>query len=143
RQPVLEKLLPAKVLIIRVLDPQLAHDFVAQVVSVLQDRKPCHQPRRQRRLAGAVLVDRAQPLFQEPPVDRPRKLHQRVLYIDDLVEPRAKQILFAGLPPLPWPHRSPPPISSKGRESRLEIRGNPRKRICKKIDTQTPISGKS
>jgi hypothetical protein len=66
-----------------------------------------------------------------------------VLYIDDLVEPRAKQILFAGLPPLPWPHRSPPPISSKGRESRLEIRGNPRKRICKKIDTQTPISGKS
>jgi hypothetical protein len=87
RQPVLEKLLPAEVLVIRVLEPQFAHHLVAEVVGVFDDRKPRHQTRRQRRLAWAILVNGAEFLLQKSPVDRPRQLHQRVFRIDDLVEP--------------------------------------------------------
>ena len=43
-------------------------------------------------------------LFQEAPVDRPRELRQRVIHVDDLVEPRTKQILLAAVPLLPWSH---------------------------------------
>ena len=106
RQPVLEKLLAAEVLVIRVLDPPLAHHFVAEIVGVLENREPRHQPGRQRRPAGAVGVNRAELLFQKSPVDRPRQLRQRVVHVDDLVEPRTKQILLAAFPPLPWPHRT-------------------------------------
>jgi hypothetical protein len=27
-----------------------------------------------------------------------------MLHVDDLIEPRTEKILFASLPPLPWPH---------------------------------------
>ncbi len=55
----LEKLLAAELLVIRVLDPQRAHGLVAEVVRVLEDRKPRHQSRRQRRPADAICIDRA------------------------------------------------------------------------------------
>ncbi len=42
--------------------------------------------------------------FQERPIHRPRQLHQGMVHVDDLIEPGAKQILFARLPPFPWPH---------------------------------------
>jgi hypothetical protein len=55
---------------------------------------------------------------KKPPVDRPRQLHQRVVHVDDLIEPRTKQILLAALPPFPWPHRtlrsSPRPAENHG-----------------------------
>jgi hypothetical protein len=70
-----------------------------------QNREPRHQPGRQRRPAGAIGVHRAELLFQKPPVDRPRQLRQHVIHVDDLVEPRTKQILLAAFPTLPWPHR--------------------------------------
>src|SRR3954447_5324131 len=101
----LEKLLAAEVLVIGVLDPALAQHLVGEVVGVLEDRQPRHQSCRQRWLAGAVRVDRSELLFQKAPVDRSRQLRQRMLHIDDLVEPRTKQILLAALPTLPWPHR--------------------------------------
>ncbi len=53
----LEELLPAEELVIGVLDPALAQDLVGEVVGVLEDREPRHQPRRQRRTAGPVRVD--------------------------------------------------------------------------------------
>ena len=91
-----------------------AHGFVGQVEGMLEIRQARHQARRQRRPAGAVGVHRTELLFQKSPVDRPRQLHQRVVHVDDLVEPRTKQILLAALPPLPWPHRNPSdPIETK------------------------------
>ena len=123
----LEKLLAAEVLVIRVLDPLLAHHFVAEVVGVLENREPRHQPGRQRRPAGAVGVNRPELLFQKSPVDRPRQLHQRVVHVDDLVEPRAKQILLAAFPPFPWPHRTLPqsPLRVENHGFRFEGIPNP------------------
>jgi hypothetical protein len=57
-------------------------------VRVLEDREPCHQPRRQRRMSDLVGIDRAEPLLEEAPVDRPTELRQRVVHVDDLIEPR-------------------------------------------------------
>ena len=104
----LEERLAAEVLIIGVLHPALAQYLVGEIVSVLEDRQPCHQACRQRRPAGAVLIDRAEVLLQETPVDGPRQLRQRVFHVDDLVEPRAEQLLLAGLAPLAWLHGWPP-----------------------------------
>jgi len=53
-QPVLEELLAAEVLVIGVLDPALAQHLIGQVIAVLEDRQPRHQPCRQRRVAGIV-----------------------------------------------------------------------------------------
>jgi hypothetical protein len=44
--------------------------------AALWDRQPGHQPRGQGRTAGPVLLDCAEALLQEPPVNRPRQLHQ-------------------------------------------------------------------
>jgi hypothetical protein len=101
-----EELLAAEILIIRVLDPPCAHHFVAEIEGVLENGEAGHQPGRQRWPAGAVGVRRAELLLQEAPVDRPRKLRQLVVQVDDLVEPRAKQILPAAVPPFPWSHQS-------------------------------------
>src|SRR6516165_4844806 len=104
----LEKFLAAEVLEVRVLHPAIAQSLVGKVVSVFEDRYPRHQPRRQWRLARLVGVGRAELRFQKPPVDRPRQLHQRVVHVDDLIKPRAEQILLAGLPSLAWSHRKSP-----------------------------------
>lgn len=53
---------------------------------MLQDGEGRHQPRRQRRLAKPVSVDQPELLLKELPSDRARKLHQRVLSIDDLIK---------------------------------------------------------
>src|SRR5882757_10072956 len=93
-------------------------------------------------LAWAVLVDRAELLFQKPPVDRPCQLHQRVVHIDDLIEPRTKQILLAALPPFPWPHRNPSARPHQAKRSTASDSRESQTRIRKKIDHQAPISGK-
>jgi hypothetical protein len=67
----LKDLLAAEQLIIGVLDPALAQNLVGEVVHGLEDRQARHQPPRQRRLARVVGIDRAEPLFQKAPVDRP------------------------------------------------------------------------
>jgi hypothetical protein len=74
---------------------------------VLEDRQPGHQSRRQRRMAGIIRVDLAEAPFQEAPIHRPRQRDQRMLHVDDLIEPGAKQILLARLPPFPLPHCFP------------------------------------
>jgi hypothetical protein len=56
------------------------------------------------RVAGIVGKDLAEATFQEPPIHGPRQLRQRMVHVDDLIEPGAKQILLARLTPFPWPH---------------------------------------
>ena len=72
---------------------------------VLEDRKPRHQPRRQRRMSGLVGIDRAEPPLEKAPVDRPAELRQRVIQVDDLVEARPEKIVLPAVSPLPGPHR--------------------------------------
>src|SRR5258708_531926 len=113
----LEELLAAEVLEVRVLHPPIAQSLVGKVISVLEDRQPRHQPRRQRRLAPLVRVDRPERLLQKTPIDRPRQLHQHVFYIDDLVKPCAEQILLTGLPSFAWSHRKSPAPSARARRN--------------------------
>src|ERR1700751_2259073 len=63
----LEELLAAEVLEVRVLHPAIAQSFVGKVISVLEDRQPRHQPRRQRRLARLVGGQRPQTFFPRNP----------------------------------------------------------------------------
>ena len=72
---------------------------------VLEDRKPRHQPRRQRRMSGLVGIDRAEPPLEKAPVDRPAELRQRVIQVDDLVEAGPEKIVLPAVSPLPGPHR--------------------------------------
>src|SRR5205807_4951223 len=141
-QHMLEKLLAAEVLEVRVLHPAIAQSLVGKVVSVLEDRQPRHQPRRQRRLARFVGVHRPERILQKTPIDRPPQLHQRVFHVDDLIKPRAEQILLAGLPSLAWSHRKSPLHQREREESWLAIRGNPQNRIRKEIALQRPKTGK-
>jgi len=88
---------------------------------VLENRQSRHQPRRQWRPAGLVLVDRPELPLEEGPVDRPRQLRQRMVHIDDGVQPRAQQISLS--------RRSFGRITSSNAttQSRLAIRRNPQK----------------
>ena len=87
----------------------------------LEDRKPRHQSRRQRRVAGLVGIDRAEPRLEKPPVDRPAELRQRVIHVDDLVEPGLEEIVLPAVPPLPGPHR----ITLRQADGETESRPNP------------------
>jgi hypothetical protein len=85
----------------------LQHLVVRQVVHVLQDRHARHQPCRQRRLAGIVRIHFAELAPNQPPVDLPAQPNQRMLHVDDLVEPGPKQILDCsrgriGASPVSW-----------------------------------------
>jgi len=81
-------------LVIRVLNPPGAKDFVRQIVRRLQDRQPRHQPSWQRRPALLVGVDRPQLRLQKRPIDLLRELHQWVVQIDDLVQTRLEDVFL-------------------------------------------------
>jgi hypothetical protein len=102
---VLEKLLAAEVLKVRVLDPTRGELLIGEIESVLEDGEPRHQPGRQGRHARTVAVDRAAPLLDEVPRDRPRQARQFMLHVDDLIETGAEQVLLARLTALAWLHR--------------------------------------
>ena len=103
----LEKLLAAEVLLVGVLDPALTQHLVGEVGGVLEDRQPRHQSRRQWRAARIIRVDRPKLPFQELPIHRAPQRHQRMLHVDDLIEPGPEQILLSRLPPFPWLHLVP------------------------------------
>jgi hypothetical protein len=67
---VLKELLAAEQLIIGVFKPAIAQRLVREVVHMLEDRQTRHQPRRQRRMARSLGIDRAEPLLQKTPVAR-------------------------------------------------------------------------
>ena len=56
-------------------------------------------------MSDFVGIDRAEPLLEEAPLDRPTELHQRVVQVDNLVEPRLEEIILPAVPPLLGPHR--------------------------------------
>src|SRR6478609_10871265 len=82
------------------------------------------QPDHETRLDAGPPVPAVQrrSLVDPGPIDPARKLHQLVLRIDDLVEPRAEQIAFTRRFRLLRSHRRPP--SPAATESRLRIEGN-------------------
>jgi hypothetical protein len=69
-------------------------------------------------------MDRAEPLFQKPPVDPPTELGQRVVGIDDLIEPGAKHIRLPAVSTLLLPHRLLQILPSTRTESRLAAQLN-------------------
>jgi hypothetical protein len=119
-QLVPEELLAAEQLVIGVLNPARTKILVGEIVHVLEDREPRHQPRRQRRMAGLVRIDHAEPLFEEAPIDRPAELGERVIHVDDLVEPRPEEIILPAVSPLLGPHR----ITLRQADGETESRSN-------------------
>jgi hypothetical protein len=45
-------------------------------------------------MSGLVGIDRAEPLLEKAPVNRPAELRQRVIQVDDLVEARPEKIVL-------------------------------------------------
>src|SRR6185437_2796135 len=137
-QLVLEELLAAEELVIGVLDPARAQILVGEIVHMLEDRKPRHQSRRQRRMSSLVRIDGAEPPLEKAPVDRPAELRQRVLRVDDLVEPGLEEIVLPAVPPLPGPHR----ITPSAKPTERQNHDQPPRSICKKSSPQTSLSCK-
>ena len=105
REGVLEELLPGEVLKIGVVDPALAHLFIRQREDVLEQQQPEHEPAFNR--GPALVAEQRRDLAVEPlPIELARELHQFVLHVDDLVEPRPEQIAFTRRLVLLRPHRS-------------------------------------
>ena len=54
---------------------------------------------RQRRSSGGVGVARAEPVFEEPPVDGGGELRERMVQVDDLIEPSRRSVGRIGVAP--------------------------------------------
>jgi len=103
RRFVLENLLAAELLIVRVLDPPCVQLLVRQGMHMLEDQQTRHQPDRQRRVAVGRSVDFAQPAIEKPPIDLLSQSNQRVAHIDHLLKRRSEQVLLAIIPRLRHP----------------------------------------
>ena len=139
----LEELLPAEELEIGILDPAVTQRLIAQVVHVLEKRQACHQPRRQRRAAGAIRIDRSELHLQKPPIDRARKLHQCMRQINDPIS------AASGTDPAPRSLVAPAaasltlPRSSRGQGITASDSKESQKQFCKKTAAPPPNSGKN
>ena len=100
RQPVAEAQFAAEELVIRVLQPARAQCLVRQIVHVLQDQQPGHQPGGQAGLSRAGRTHPGKPPVEKPPIDLPRQPHQRMTQIDDRLQRRPQQILLTIVPRL-------------------------------------------
>src|ERR1700724_2722349 len=76
-------------------------------------------------MAGIIRAGLAEGTSQEPPTPRPRQARQRMVHVDDLIEPGAKQILLAHLPPFPWPHPLPRQSISRRVNHESNLQGIP------------------
>ena len=85
----------AEILEIRVLYPPVAQRLVREIVHVLEDEQPGHQPRWQRRLPWPYATYRTEALCQEIPINLRRKPHQRMAKVEDRLQGRAKQVVLA------------------------------------------------
>lgn len=133
----LKEFFAAKILIIGILDPARAEHIVAEIVHVLQAGDAGHQPRRQRRTAGNVRIDRAKRGFQKRPIDGPRELRQRMVKIDDLSKPRAENVALASLSAL---FRKHPPLRLSCHMT-MESRFAAGHKYCRKSEAISPETG--
>ena len=105
----------------------------------LEDRKPRHQPRRQRRVSGLVGIDRAEPLLEKAPVDRPPEtwLAGGPCRRSGRAAPGTDR--SDRCPAAPWAasNSTPPP---RRRRDRITIKTT--RSICKKRNQQPPLSCK-
>jgi hypothetical protein len=108
-------------------------------VHVLEDGEAGHEPRGQRRTARDVGVDGAEALIEKAPVNGLAELGQRMARVDDLVEPRAKQIPLPAVSALLRPHDESPCRSSFGAENHAFGARS----ICKKNAASSPKSGEN
>nr|QIJ55914.1 hypothetical protein mgb_00001 [uncultured bacterium] len=92
RQLMLQVLVAAEVLPVRVLQPARHHALVALVERVLQIVQPHQQTRRQRRLPRPRTVLHVDLRFQAQPVHLPGQAHQRVAEVEDLRQLGAEQV---------------------------------------------------
>ena len=131
RERMLEKLLPGEVLEIRIVDPAIAHLFVGQGEDVFEKQQPDHEAALD---AGPTLlaVKRRDLAIEPVPVDALGKLHQLVLHVDDLIEPRPEQIARPRRCPLPRPHRTSS-ASPQAMESRRAIQRNRGRPFCNAV----------
>jgi hypothetical protein len=139
RKRVAEELLAAEQLIVRVLEKARAKLFIGQIVRVLEDRQARHEPRRQRRLARLVRIDRAEPRLEKAPVDRPAELRQRVIEVDDLVEPGPEEIVLPRCPAAPRAASNHPPPSRR----RDRITTKPTDQFARKQPDRRPFLAKA
>src|SRR5262249_16228145 len=86
--------------------------------NMLEQKKPDHKPCRNSR-PTTVAVQRRDLAVDEVPVDLARELHQLMPHVDDLVQPRAKQITRFYRLVLLRPHRFPP-IRPPNHPSRIQ-----------------------
>src|SRR6516225_8156227 len=133
RKLVLEELLAGEVLEIGVIDPALAHAFVGQTVSVLDQQKPDHEARLDPR-PTLLAVEQRDFAVDEVPIDLAGELRQLVLDVDDLVQPGAKQIERSRGLMLLRPHR---PLRCSHRITLSDSRESG-KRNCKVPAPRTP-----
>ena len=78
----------AEELVIRVLQPARAQHFVRQVVHVLENEQPGHQPCRQPGLPRTRRARAGEALIEKSPIDLPRQPYQRVAEVDHLFQGR-------------------------------------------------------
>jgi hypothetical protein len=71
-------------------------------------------------MSDLIGIDRAEPPLEEAPVDRPTQLGERVISVDDLVEPRLEEIVLPAVRPLLGPHR----ITLRQADGATESRSN-------------------
>jgi hypothetical protein len=86
---VLEERLAGEVLEVWIVDPALAHALVGQPVDLLEQQQADHEAALDPGTA-LVAVERGNLAVEPRPVDPAGELHQLVLHVDDLVEPRAE-----------------------------------------------------
>ena len=91
RKAVLKESSAGKELEIRIVDPALAHALVREPVNVLLKQKPDGKARRDSGPA-LVAIERCKLRIDPGPVDPYRKQNQRMVLIDDLIEPCPEQI---------------------------------------------------
>src|SRR5262245_29087627 len=91
RERMLEELLAGEVLEVRVVDPALAYLFIGQGEDVLEQQKPDHEAGLDPGPA-LVAVERRDLAVEPFPIELAGKLHQRMLHVDDLIEPGPEQI---------------------------------------------------
>lgn len=91
---------------VRVLHPGVDHGFIGGVERVLQVQQPRHQARRQGRPATHRSERHRERALDLGPVDQRRQSDQRVLHVDQLVEPGDEQLAALRLRRLRT-HRTP------------------------------------